>query len=186
MSGKISKQVGCISCFTHGVWEIPFIYRFSKLMLDDTLRETRDFSIAIVISLLVLLMKDQVTNLQNFIVESVTQETNTVKVCVLEYTMHSIYYVIVNTALKTPQNILYKDQFVHNQTRIQETNFYRFCCWYLSFYIHKPTSEVRHILCMNLNLNEIIENNSLKLFLRQIDTCWSLYITLLLIYLFRL
>lgn len=72
MSGKISKQVGCISCFTHGVWEIPFIYRFSKLMLDDTLRETRDFSIAIVISLLVLLMKDQVTNLQNFIVESVT------------------------------------------------------------------------------------------------------------------
>ena len=73
ISGKISKQVGCISCFTHGVWEIPFIYRFSKLMLeDDTLRETRDFSIAIVISLLVLLMKDQVTNLQNFIVESVT------------------------------------------------------------------------------------------------------------------
>ena len=71
-----------------------------------------------------------------------------------------------HTALKTQQNILYKDQFVHNQTRIQETNFYRFCCWYLSFYIHKPTSEVRQILYMNLNLNEIIENNSLKFLLR--------------------
>ena len=49
-----------------------FIYRFAKLMLDDTMRDTRDFSIAIVISPLVLLMKDQVTNLQNFNVESVT------------------------------------------------------------------------------------------------------------------